>query len=477
MKQPDVARMLFPAVRWSADGGFEKEWPRIERALDLGVGGFVLFGGAAPMVQALTTEMQARAQRPLLIGSDLERGAGQQFTGATSLPPLAALGAMDEPEFTRRAAKITAREAVALGVNWVYAPVADVDLEPANPIVGTRAFGSDVRLVQRHVRAWIEGCRGAGALACAKHFPGHGRTTADSHETLPHVAASRAELETDLAPFRTAIEAGVDSIMTAHVAYPALDQAGRAATLSPPILNALLRDALGFDGVIVSDALIMQGVLEGGGGEGRAAVRAAAAGCDALLYPDDIDGVVGALEDAVGKELDEARVRAATERLDALLRRAGPAGGAWGRDIDHAWAGDLALRSLIMVRGTLRTERAIDVLTIDDDVGGPFDPPSRAPFTHALRGAGLDVEEVDEPRGRPLVVALYADIRAWKGSPGVSTSAWRQLEAALGVQPEALVLLFGHPRLAEQLPGNRVLAAWGGEAVMQRAAALRLAAA
>ncbi|MGH7443358.1 MAG: glycoside hydrolase family 3 N-terminal domain-containing protein, partial [Longimicrobiales bacterium] len=241
MAEAATARLLFPALRASGDTGFDHERARIDRALELGVGGFVIFGGTAPVVEALIADLRTRARTPLLIGSDLERGAGQQFAGATALPPLAAIGSLDEPEFTRRAAQITAREAMGLGVNWIYAPVADVDLEPRNPIVGTRAFGTDAVHVQRHVRAWIEGCHAAGALACAKHFPGHGRTTDDSHAALPRVRASRAELEIDLAPFRTAIEAGVDTVMTAHVAYPALDPQGSAATLSHAIITELLK--------------------------------------------------------------------------------------------------------------------------------------------------------------------------------------------------------------------------------------------
>ncbi len=475
MADASTARMLFPALRWHAERGFEDERRLIDRALELGVGGFVIFGGAAPMVEALTAELRARAQRPLLIGSDLERGAGQQFTGATALPPLAALGAVDDESFTERAAQITAREAMALGVNWIYAPVADIDLEPQNPIVGTRSFGSDPEHVQRHVRAWISGCHMAGAIACAKHFPGHGRTTDDSHATLPRVGATRAELDVDLAPFRTAIDAGVDTIMTAHVVYPSLEPHGVPATLSHTIVTELLKDELGFAGAVVTDALIMQGVREGGREEGQAAVMAAAAGCDALLYPYDLDAVAAALADAVGRELDEERVQDANERLDALTRRSGPGGGAWGRDIDHRWANDIAMRSLTMVRGVLRNDRAFDLVTIDDDVGGPFEPPSRAPLVESLRAAGIEVTEVDLPGARPAVIAVYADIRAWKASVGLSADARRRLDAALAVRPDALVLLFAHPRLAEDLPGSNVLAAWGGEAGMQRAAAQRLA--
>lgn len=475
MTDVPTARLLFPALRWDAESGFEAYRDTIERGLELGVGGFALFGGAAPMVGALTAELRARAQRPLLIASDLERGAGQQFTGTTQLPPLAALGALDDPEVTLRAAQITTREAMALGVNWLYAPVADVDLEPQNPIIGTRAFGDEPHLVSRHVQAWIEGCHQAGGLACAKHFPGHGRTIDDSHAALPIVDAARAELAIDLLPFRAAIDAGADAIMSAHVVYPALDPAGQPATLSRTIITDLLKGELGFAGAVVTDALIMQGVLEGGRDEGAAAVAALAAGCDALLYPQDLDAVARALDDALGTELDETRVQDAIDRLDALHRRSGPFGGEWGRRIDEQWAIDLGTRTLVMVRGVLRHDRAFDLVTIDDDVGGPYPAPSRAPLMHAFGEAGLDVRQVDEPGERPVVVAVYADIRAWKGRPGLGAAAYERLQRILAAQPQAVVLLFGHPRLAAQMPGENVLAAWGGEAIMQRAVARRLA--
>lgn len=472
-----VARLLFPAIRWDREHGWEPARQGIDEALALGVGGFCLFGGEAAAVGELTAELRARSRAPLLIASDLERGAGQQFTGATQLPPLAAIGALDDVDATRTAAMLTAREARALGVNWVFAPVADVDLEADNPIVGTRSFGNDPELVARHVTEWIEGCHEAGALCCAKHFPGHGRTVEDSHAVLPLVEASRDELEADLGPFRAAIAANVDAIMTAHVAYLALDPTAAPATLSPAIVTNLLRRTLQFGGLIVTDALIMEGVLGGGLTEGRATVHAVAAGCDALLYPQDVAGVAKALEAAIGKDLPENRVLEAIGRIDTAAARAaeeeaenGPA--EWGRDEDHEWALELARRTLIALAGTPRTARSVDLLTIDDDVGGPYPPPSRAAFAEALRAANVEVRETDAAdAARDLIIAVYSDIRAWKGRPGLSAAARQSIADALAKQPAATVVLFGHPRLGGDLRAERVLAAWGGERIMQQAAA------
>jgi beta-glucosidase-like glycosyl hydrolase len=472
-----LARLLFPGVRWNGSG-FVGEHIDVEEALTRGVGGFIVFGGEVVALADWTREVRARSRVPLLIGADLERGAGQQFDGATPLPPLAALGALEEMATTRRAGEVTAREALAMGVNWVYAPVADVDLEPQNPIVGTRAFGTDPARVAAHVAAWIDGCHAGGALSCAKHFPGHGRTRGDSHLELPTVDADIADLEEDLVPFRAAVNAGVDSLMTAHVAYPALDATRAPATLSRPIIHDLLRRELGFDGLVVTDALIMEGVLEDGAGEGEAAVRAAAAGCDALLYPADVEGVLAALESALGGALPAAHVDEALARLDAAAERTiNGAVGSVGESVDREWALDVAVRSLVGVRGSVSGLRgAVDLVTVDDDAGGPYPPGPRDRFASALRERGLDVREAGgiagAAEGRTMLVALYCDIRGWKGRPGVSEAGREAVRRVLSeAGDDATLVLFGHPRLANGLTGGRVLAAWGGEPLMQEAAA------
>lgn len=463
-----LARLLLPAVRWNTEHGFQRQWPQIERAIDRGVGGFILFGGEAAAVRDLTDEMRRRSPHPLLIGSDLERGAGQQFRGATPLPPAAALGSLDDPEITRRAGEITAREARALGIDWIYAPVADVDLEPENPIVGTRSFGSDPERVAALVAGWVRGCREGGAMSCAKHFPGHGRTVGDSHIARTSVDADRTLLEQDLAPFRAAIAAGVDALMTAHVGYPALDPSGAPATLSVPILTDLLRKELGFSGLVVTDAIIMEG-LTGGGDEAGAAALALAAGCDLLLYPQDIDGVIAGLQSAVGiGRIPPSRVEEATGHLARALAEiaASPATQGWGREEDRRWALETAIRTVQRCRGEPRLPQgALRLVEVDDDVGGPFPPFPRTALPAALQRAGHELRD-----DAPPVVALYADIRAWKGRPGVSEASLRRVREVTDAHPDTTVLYFGHPRLADTIPGTHLLAAWGGEGIMQEAA-------
>jgi beta-glucosidase-like glycosyl hydrolase len=464
----DVARLLLPAVRWSAENGYEGFRETIERGLALGVGGFILFGGEADAVRALTDELRRRAPHPLLVASDLERGAGQQFRGATPLPPAAAIGSLGDEAVSEHAGELTAREARALGVNWIYAPVADVDLEPENPIIGVRAFGTEPDAVAAHVAAWVRGCGRGRALSCAKHFPGHGRTVGDSHIERPAVRVAREALESDLRPFRAAVEAGVDSMMTAHVVYPALDPDG-PATLSPRILHDLLRGEMGFDGLVVTDALVMDGLVEGTT-EAAAAVRALDAGCDVLLYPKDVEAVIHAIERAVADgRLARGRVDEALRRIaSAAARVSGDAPGGVGAEEDRRWALEIGVRSLRVCRGEPRLPAGpVRLEEIEDDLGGPYPPFPRDAFPAALRRAGVELSD----GGAPLIV-VYSDIRAWKGRPGISAAARERVRALTADAPDATVLLFSHPRLADELPTARhLLAAWGGEAIMQESVA------
>jgi beta-glucosidase-like glycosyl hydrolase len=464
----NVARLLLPALRWNEGEGFEQHRAVIEQGLELGVGGFILFNGTADSVRALTDELHRRSRHPLLVASDLERGAGQQFRGATPLPPAAALGSLGEAETSERAGEVTAREARALGVNWIYAPVADVDLEPENPIIGSRAFGTAPDEVAAHVAAWVRGCTRGGALSCAKHFPGHGRTRGDSHMERPCVEVSREELEADLAPFRAAVAAGADSLMTAHVCYPALDPDNNPATLSPPILRTLLRDEMGFGGLVVTDAIIMEG-LTAGGSEVDGAVLAMAAGCDVLLYPDDMEAVVRGVEAAIADgRLPRERVEDALARIAAAAERvAGGGGGPVGGDEDRRWSLATAVRTLQVIRGAPKLPGgAVRLIEVEDDLGGPWPPYPRDAFPAALRDAGVEVSD----DGAPLVV-VYSDIRAWKGRPGISATAQESVRRATEAHPDATVILFSLPRLAHELPTARnLLAAWGGEGIMQQAA-------
>jgi beta-glucosidase-like glycosyl hydrolase len=471
-----TARLVFPALRWSPTGGYGVDDPAVERWLAAGVGGFLVFGGVADEAEATLAELSARAERPLIYGADLERGAGQQLAGCTPLPPAMALASLG-PDVVREAAALTAREAASVGIRWLFAPVADVAVEPDNPIVATRALGRDPASAAAGVTAWVEGALAEGGIPCLKHFPGHGRTTEDSHETMPTVDAPLEDLEAELEPFRAGLAAGAPSVMTAHVAFPAFDPSGRPATRSRVILKERLRQSLGFEGVIATDALIMGAI---GSGPDEGALEPLEAGVDALLYPPEPDAVLAALVQAEASgRLSPSVLRAATDRVDALVRRAAASEG--GRGPDRSRADDLE-RARGWAEAAARVPDAwpchagrLKLEIVDDDVGGPYDPPPREPLVRALSEAGLRTVGESSDDG-PLVIAVFADPRGWKGRAGLSAEAADRVAAMVAVARAAArptgIALFGDPVRASDLPaGVPVLDGWGGEWLMQEAVA------
>ncbi|AIS02328.1 glycoside hydrolase family 3 protein [Streptomyces glaucescens] len=300
------------------------------------VGGVIYFSGWANNIQNprqiadLTNGVQRASLAlptpiPSLISIDQEHGANVRIgSGATQLPGAMALGAGGSLLDARTAGRISGTELAALGIHQNFAPVADVNVNPANPIINVRSFGADAREVGRMVAAQVTGYQQVGVVACAKHFPGHGDTGEDSHTGLPVITHTREEWgRIDAPPFKAAIAAGVDSIMTAHLQVPALDPSNEPATLSPAILQGVLRDELGFDGVIVSDALNMRGVRTKYGDD-RVPVLALKAGVDQLLFPPDI-GVAykGVLAAVRSGEITEDRLDESVLRILRLKDKVG----------------------------------------------------------------------------------------------------------------------------------------------------------
>ena len=290
------------------------------------VGGLILFNGRWPETRATLARLQAHSEAGLLVTTDMERGFGQQAPGATVYPHAGAFARLPDPDAehaVREMAAQSSREALAAGVHVTYSPVADVDRNPRNPIIGARAYGPDPARAARLVAAFVAGVHDAGQLATAKHFPGHGATDEDSHATTPTVSDARETLDaTDLVPFRAAIAAGVDAVMTAHVAYPALDPTGAVATRSAPILRGLLRDEMGFEGVVVSDSLQMAGAKDADRAEGALAADLLAAGVDLFVDAVDAEALVAGIGRAVEDgRLDEALLDAALARVQRLRDR------------------------------------------------------------------------------------------------------------------------------------------------------------
>ncbi|MFI2350315.1 glycoside hydrolase family 3 protein [Streptomyces sp. NPDC019443] len=262
---------------------------------------------------------------PLLISTDQEHGIVTRIgKPATLVPGAMALGAGGSRSYARSAAQIAGAELAAMGILQNYAPVADVNVNPANPVIGVRSFGADPEAVARLVAAQVKGYQGAGIAATSKHFPGHGDTTVDSHTGIPVITHTRQQWEEiDAPPFRAAIAAGIDSIMTAHIQFPALDPSNDPATLSRPILTGILREELGYNGVVVTDALNMQGVRDKYG-DHRVPVLALKAGVDQLLNPPDLavawNGVLSAVKSG---EISVARIDESILRILCLKERLG----------------------------------------------------------------------------------------------------------------------------------------------------------
>jgi beta-glucosidase-like glycosyl hydrolase len=461
-----------------------------------GVAGFLVFGGDRDLMPAFLEGLRQAAGRPLLFMMDAERGVGQQVEGCLDLPPLLAVGATLSEERAYEHGRATALEARALGINMLLAPVADVLSRATNPIIGNRSFGANPETVAALTAAWISGAQDQGVLACAKHFPGHGDTSVDSHEGLPTVDVDRATIDVrELVPFHAAVRAGVGAIMTAHVAYPALDAAPRLpASLSAPILRDLLRQEIGFGGLVVSDALVMSGLLDAGEGpdplsEAEAAVRCVAAGCDLLLYPADAYETADALE-AAGEEhgidLQAIDGRLALTLADLIVDAREPQALA----ADHLYdAYGLARDGITVLRDEapllpldVRPGDGVLVLLLDDD-----DEPSRE---HAFRAAGhafpAGFARVTEWSGNPddpivglvddaelVVLAVACAQRAWKGRPGLRPSL-RDLVGHVtsrAAQKTVCLLLASPGVLADVAPQPpSLVAAWGDAPVCVRAA-------
>jgi len=299
-------------------------------------------------VAVLTNRLQQDSPLPLLFAADFERGLPMRINGATGFPAAMAFGAAGARDYAFQFGSITAREARAIGVHWNWFPVADVNSNPANPVINTRSFSEDPQQVADLVTAYIAGARGDGMLTTVKHFPGHGDTDVDTHIGLARVTGSRERLDAvELVPFRAAIAAGVDSVMVGHMTVPAIDPSGRPASISAPVITGLLKHDLGFRGLIVTDALDMGALTSFFTGtpsqiSGKAAVEAVKAGSDMVIIPADLDGAYSGLLDAIRRgELTPARI---DESVLKILRLKASVGLQKRRTVDLATLTEVVAR-------------------------------------------------------------------------------------------------------------------------------------
>ena len=516
-----VGQLVFP---WISGAYAADDDPELLEALEWverwGIGGVAISIGTPHAYVAKLNTLQSRAGVPLLVTSDFEQGGpGMRINhsyalptllpqgGGVSFPPTMALGAIGDEAEAFELARATAREARAVGVHMTFAPVVDVNSNPANPIINTRAFGESPAEVGRLAGAYIRGARAGGVLTTAKHFPGHGDTRIDSHLDLPEITADRDRLDrVELVPFRAAVAEGVDAVMTAHVSVPAVLGPGEIpATFAPEFMTGILREEMGFDGLLFTDALRMGAITERYGA-GEAAVRSLEAGADVILVPASVPASIAAVVRAV----EEGRLT--RERIDRSVRRILETKARVGLHSEPL----VPLEGVTRVVGSAAHREAADriaarsiTLARDRDRLVPLDPSevgrvlsiTYAPEDDLVAGREFDsvlsalVDHVETGRIRPndseeaftalidraaagfdvVLVNAFVAPRAGAGSVSLPTRVGDFIRSLAQREPVVLTS-FGNPYLLETAPevGTYVLA-WGDREVSQRAAARAIA--
>jgi len=383
----------------------------------------------------LLNRLQKDSKLPLLFAADFERGVTMRLRGATQFPHAMAFGAAGKEDYAKAFGRITAEESRAVGIHWNFFPDADVNSNPANPIINTRSFGEDPEQVGDMVAAYIRGARTAGMMTTAKHFPGHGDTVTDSHLSVAQVTGDRARLNSvELAPFRKAIAAGVDSIMVAHVTVPALEpDPNRVATTSPAVVTDLLKHELGYQGIVVTDALDMAGLTRlYSANIGRAAVEAFKAGNDLLIIPADLDASYNSmLEAAKSGEIPAARLDASVLKL---LKAKAALGLNKARVVDVDELPDIVGKPENLAMGQ---QIADDAVTLVRD-NGKLLPLKQSGTVKA----GLPYQHVDEVRNGVVALVLSEDVR---------TESGRALERAIKARVPDANVIYADPRIASAM--------------------------
>jgi beta-glucosidase-like glycosyl hydrolase len=465
-----VGQIIFPELRLShADA-----WTKAESLTrTYGVGGFVLFGGKFPGIERDLEKLQTLSEVPLLITSDLERGAGQQIAGMMEFPPIMALGAARDTLLAYQMGLLTARGARTAGIGLTFSPVLDINTNPGNPIINVRSFGEDPSLVTMLGRSFIKGCADGGLLATAKHFPGHGDTKVDSHSGLPVIGKSRKELEAaELVPFKDAIRHGVDAIMVGHLAVPSLDGTGAPASISRPVIEEFLRGELGFEGLVITDALTMDGVKNWKKGC-IPCLLAHEAGADILLMPEDVTACRDSLLAAFSRgKLEEKSLDASVMRILLAKEKvaAADAGKAEKAGARGAPPTQIAARSLTLLKndqhlvplGRVRgrvvalvfgSTHAADSLPLFDTLmrqrlGGAYEHLSLNEKSDAsLRQAAKEKAKAADI----LLLMVTTRVAAYTGYPDISPEL-RALLTEIADPSKTILISLGNPYVIADLP-------------------------
>ncbi|HEY8166149.1 MAG TPA: glycoside hydrolase family 3 protein [Gemmatimonadaceae bacterium] len=513
-----AAQMVWPTLLGDYTSGDSPQWGRLTNYVKREhVGGFTISVGSPTEVAAKLNALQSMSSLPLLFGADLEAGAGFRarggyfvpnaidLGGAVVFPPEMAIGATGDTALAYQQGRLTAIEGRALGIHIAYAPVLDVNNNPANPVINTRSFGEDPSLTARLGAAFIHGLQANGMVATGKHFPGHGDTGINSHLALPVVTVSRSRLDSvELVPFKAAVNSGVGAIMSFHGAMPALDSSGVPGTLSARVLTDLLRNELRFQGVIISDAMDMRGVLDQYGAV-EAVKRAVSAGVDVLIQPLDVTQTIDAVVAGVNEgRYSEARLDESVRRILRMKQRLGldrnrlvdlTALRFVVGDTAHVSAARrIAERSITLVRDSaqlvpLKAAPTARVLSItvarrtDLPAGNAFNAELSGRF-RGLRSELLFVEDPSADYARLERAADSSDVvivssyvgQVWNAVTASAPDAFTGFVSRLvrrGRNP--ILVSFGNPYLLQQLPDvGTYVVAWGGFPASQAAAARAL---
>ena len=398
----------------------------------------------------LLNRLQKDSKLPLLFAADFERGITMRLHGGTTFPHAMAFGAAGKTEYAEAFGRITGEEARAVGIHWNFFPDADVNSNPANPIINTRSFGEDPKQVGELVAAYIRGAHQSGMMTTVKHFPGHGDTATDSHLSVAQVTGARSRLQSvELPPFQSGISAGVDSVMVAHVTVPALDATpDRVATTSPVVVNDLLKKQLGFQGIVVTDALDMAGLTRLYAADiGRASVDAFKAGNDLLLIPPDLDASYQAMLKAVRSgEISEDRLNASVLKL---LRAKAALGLHKARIVDTSKLEANVGKPENVAQGQKIADQAV-TLVRDNRKLLPLKQ------TGTVK-SGLPYQRVEEVNNRVTVVIFSEDVR---------TESGRMLERQLRSRIPDANVIYIDPRIAAAMSDPVLAAVNEAEAVI-----------
>lgn len=455
------------------------------------VGGYLMLGEVDSLhepagVALLLNRLQEMARVPLLISADFEGGVGIRYIGATRFPRGMAIGATGSEELAERAGRVTAEEARAIGVQVNFYPVVDVNNNPRNPIINIRSFGSDPASVSRLARAYIRGSQQAGLLATAKHFPGHGDTSTDSHLELPVIDADRARLDAiELPPFRAAIQENVGAIMTAHIALPSIEPDGLPATLSRKVLTDILREEMGFNGILFTDAMNMQGISEHYD-PGDAAVRAVKAGADVILFPPDVEAAFTALKRAAASgEIPESRIDRSARAVLAAKARLGLDKNRFtdlnnldrvlGRSDHQQVAREIIEGAITLLRNerktlplALKPEQNVLLITVVDNAEGWRDGPPGRTFLEGLskRHSRITSVVATDKTGPPefelvkkmagladvVIICGFVRVAAFKGSIDLSEGQIDLLKHVAKLEKPVAFAQYGSPYVISFVP-------------------------